>query len=81
VAPAWCGNCRQYKPTLTRFADKYPAITVALVDFDAFPLLAGAHKVTAVPTAFVYVGGARKRKKLEGKVTLSELEAFVQSVI
>lgn len=54
----WCGPCRMVAPILDEIAEEYPnEITVVKVDTDKSPDIAGAFRVSAVPTMILFENG------------------------
>ncbi len=53
----WCGPCRMIAPTLEEIAAERPDITVAKVNVDELPELAGAFGIVSIPTLVVLKEG------------------------
>ncbi|MEU3281533.1 thioredoxin [Streptomyces antibioticus] len=47
---AWCGPCRMFGPVYERAAERHPDIVFGKVDTEAQPELAGAFKISSIPT-------------------------------
>ena len=54
---AWCGPCRMFAPVFEAASDKHPDITFAKVDTEAEPELAGAARITSIPTLMAFRDG------------------------
>jgi thioredoxin 1 len=55
----WCGPCRALAPTLDALAADYAGrVTVAKLDVDAHPAVAGRFGVRAIPTVLLFKDGA-----------------------
>lgn len=54
----WCGPCRMIAPVIEELATELAGkVTVAKVNVDEAPAVAGAHRVTAIPTLMIFKGG------------------------
>ena len=53
----WCGPCRMIAPILEEIAAERPDVTVAKVNVDELPELAGAFGIVSIPTLIVLKGG------------------------
>lgn len=53
----WCGPCRMLTPTLEELAREYPDITIAKLNVDDYPEIAGKHGVMSIPTLMFYKDG------------------------
>jgi thioredoxin-like negative regulator of GroEL len=70
---AWCGPCKQLKPTLDALAREY-RVAITEIDVDRDPVAAQHHDVRAMPTTLILrdgvevgrVVGARPRAFLAG---------------
>jgi thioredoxin 1 len=54
---SWCGPCRMFAPVFEAASDKHPDITFAKVDTEAEPGLAGAARITSIPTLMAFRDG------------------------
>ena len=54
---AWCGPCRAFGPVFERASDKHPDLVFAKVDTEAEPALAGAARISSIPTLMVFRDG------------------------
>jgi len=55
---AWCGPCRQFAPVYEKAASAHPDIVFGKVDTEAERALAGAAKITSIPTLMAFKNGA-----------------------
>lgn len=53
----WCGPCRMFGPVFEKVAQANPDITFAKVDTEAEQELAGALRITSIPTLMVFRDG------------------------
>ena len=53
----WCGPCRMLAPTLEEIAAERPDVTVAKINVDELPELAGAFGIVSIPTLVVLKEG------------------------
>ena len=54
---AWCGPCRQFAPVYDAAAAANPDIVFGKVDTEAEQALAGAARITSIPTLMAFKGG------------------------
>lgn len=54
---SWCGPCRQFAPTFEAAAQAHPDIVFGKIDTEAQAELAGALRITAIPTLMVFRDG------------------------
>ena len=54
---SWCGPCRMFGPVFQAASDKHPDITFGKVDTEDQPELAGAARITSIPTLMVFRDG------------------------
>jgi thioredoxin 1 len=54
---AWCGPCRRFAPVFERASDRHPDITFAKVDTEVEPALAGALRISSIPTLMAFRDG------------------------
>jgi thioredoxin 1 len=54
----WCGPCRMIAPVIDELgAELAGKVVVAKVNVDEAPSVAGAHRVTAIPTLMIFKNG------------------------
>ncbi|GGO89715.1 thioredoxin [Nocardioides phosphati] len=51
---SWCGPCRQFAPIYEAASEKHPDITFGSVNTEEQQELAGAFRVTSIPTLMVF---------------------------
>jgi thioredoxin 1 len=54
---SWCGPCRMFAPVFAAASDKHPDITFGKVDTEAERALAGAARITSIPTLMAFRDG------------------------
>jgi thioredoxin 1 len=54
---SWCGPCRMFAPVFEAASDTHPDITFAKVDTENQPELAGAARITSIPTLMAFRDG------------------------
>jgi thioredoxin 1 len=54
---AWCGPCRQFGPVFAAASEKHPDIAFGKVDTEAEQDLAGALRITSIPTIMAFREG------------------------
>ena len=54
---AWCGPCRQFAPTYEAASVAHPDIVFGKVDTEVEQALAGAARITSIPTLMAFKGG------------------------
>jgi thioredoxin 1 len=54
---SWCGPCRMFAPVFDAASDKHGDITFAKVDTEDQPALAGAARITSIPTLMAFRDG------------------------
>jgi thioredoxin 1 len=74
----WCGPCRAIAPLLDALASESGgAVTVAKVNVDEEPALAGRHEIRSIPTILVVKDG-RILERIVGAVPRATLDAAIQ---
>lgn len=51
---AWCGPCRMFAPIYEKVSEAHPDITFGKVDTEAQQGLAGAFRITSIPTLMAF---------------------------
>ena len=54
---SWCGPCRMFGPVFQAASDSHPDITFAKVDTEEQQALAGAARITSIPTLMAFRDG------------------------
>jgi len=54
---SWCGPCRMFAPIYEAASESHPDIVFASVDTEAEQELAGAARITSIPTLMAFKGG------------------------
>ena len=54
---SWCGPCRMFAPIFEQASKTYPEIVFAKVDTEAEQALAGAARITSIPTLMAFKKG------------------------
>ena len=54
---SWCGPCRMFAPVFQAASDKHPDITFGKIDTEDQPALAGAARITSIPTLMAFRDG------------------------
>lgn len=77
----WCGPCKQIAPILEQIAtEEGSRVTIAKVNVDEHPDLAGQFNVMSIPTLLLFSGGEIKTKIVGAKpkgAMLQELDPFL----
>ena len=73
----WCGPCKMLAPTIEELGGKYEGkATVAKVDVDAEPGLAGRYGVMSIPTVILFKDGV----EVDRKVGFMPLDAYTEAL-
>lgn len=56
----WCGPCRMISPVIEEIANEDSSISVAKLNVDDYPELAGKHGVMSIPTLLFFKDGELK---------------------
>lgn len=76
---AWCPPCRRLAPTVDAIAAEYAGrLTVAKVDVDESPEVAGRYGIQSIPTLILFKGGRVVDRRL-GALPLDDLRRFVDA--
>ncbi|MFT4082037.1 MAG: thioredoxin [Nocardioides sp.] len=54
---SWCGPCRQFSPVYEQASAEHPEIVFGKVDTEAEQQLAGAARITSIPTLMAFKKG------------------------
>jgi thioredoxin 1 len=76
---SWCGPCRMFAPVFKAASDKYPDITFGKVDTEDQPALAGAARITSIPTLMAFRDGMLVFSQ-PGALPAAALEQVIQAV-
>jgi thioredoxin 1 len=76
---SWCGPCRMFAPVFDAASDKHGDITFAKVDTEDQPALAGAARITSIPTLMAFRDGILVFSQ-PGALPAAALEQLVQAV-
>lgn len=75
----WCGPCRMFAPVFEAASDKHPDVTFAKVDTEDQPALAGAARITSIPTLMAFRDGILVFSQ-PGALPATALEQVIQAV-
>lgn len=57
---SWCGPCRMVAPVIDQLADEYEGkLTIAKVNVDENPELAGRYDIMSIPSVFLFNNGGK----------------------
>ena len=76
---AWCGPCRMFAPVFQAASDKHPDITFGKVDTQDQPALAGAARITSIPTLMAFRDGILVFSQ-PGALPAAALEQVIRAV-
>jgi thioredoxin 1 len=76
---SWCGPCRMFAPVFQAASDKHPDIMFGKVDTQDQPALAGAARITSIPTLMAFRDGILVFSK-PGALPAAALEHVIQAV-
>ncbi len=76
---SWCGPCRMFAPVFQAASDKHPDITFGKVDTEDQPALAGAARITSIPTLMAFRDGILVFSQ-PGALPAAALEQVIQAV-
>jgi thioredoxin len=76
---SWCGPCRMFAPVFQAASDKYPDTTFGKVDTQDQPALAGAARITSIPTLMAFRDGILVFSQ-PGALPAASLEKVIQAV-
>jgi len=76
---SWCGPCRMFAPVFQAASGKHPDITFGKVDTEDQPALAGAARITSIPTLMAFRDGILVFSQ-PGALPAAALEQVIQAV-
>jgi thioredoxin len=76
---SWCGPCRMFAPVFQTASDKHPDITFGKIDTEDQPALAGAARITSIPTLMAFRDGILVFSQ-PGALPATALEQVIQAV-
>jgi thioredoxin 1 len=76
---SWCGPCRMFAPVFQAASIKHPDITFGKVDTEDQPALAGAARITSIPTLMAFRDGILVFSQA-GALPAASLEKVIQAV-
>ncbi len=76
---SWCGPCRMFAPVFQAASGKHPDITFGKVDTEDQPALAGAARITSIPTLMAFRDGILVFSQ-PGALPAAALEKVIQAV-
>ena len=76
---SWCGPCRMFAPIFQAASDQHPDITFGKVDTEDQGTLAGAARITSIPTLMAFRDGILVFSQ-PGALPAAALEQVIQAV-
>jgi thioredoxin 1 len=76
---SWCGPCRMFAPVFEAASEAHPEITFAKVDTEAEQELAGAARITSIPTLMAFRDGILVFSQ-PGALPAPSLEQLIEQV-
>jgi thioredoxin 1 len=76
---SWCGPCRMFAPIFDAASDTHEDITFGKVDTEDQPALAGAARITSIPTLMAFRDGILVFSQ-PGALPAAALEQVIQAV-
>jgi len=76
---SWCGPCRMFAPVFQAASGKHPDITFGKVDTEGQPALAGAARITSIPTLMAFRDGILVFSQ-SGALPAASLEKVIQAI-
>ena len=76
---SWCGPCRMFAPIFDTASDTHEDITFGKVDTEDQPSLAGAARITSIPTLMAFRDGILVFSQ-PGALPAAALEQVIQAV-
>lgn len=76
---SWCGPCLRFGPVYEKVSAEHPDAVFAKLDTEAYPQLAGALQIQAIPTLMAFRGGVLVYREA-GAMNASGLKQLVGAV-
>ncbi len=77
----WCGPCKMISPALEEIADELQGkVTIAKLNVDENPGVAGAYGIRSIPTLMLFKGGKNTSTKV-GAAPKGELKRWISEAI
>jgi len=76
---SWCGPCRMFAPVFQEASEKHPDITFGKIDTEDQQGLAGAARITSIPTLMAFRDGILVFSQ-PGALPATALEQVIQAV-
>jgi thioredoxin 1 len=76
---SWCGPCRMFAPVFQEASEKHPDITFGKIDTEDQQRLAGAARITSIPTLMAFRDGILVFSQ-PGALPATALEQVIQAV-
>ena len=76
---SWCGPCRMFAPVFQAASRQHPDLTFGKVDTEDQPALAGAARITSIPTLMAFRDGILVFSQ-PGALPAATLERVIQAV-
>jgi thioredoxin 1 len=76
---SWCGPCRMFAPVFQAASETHPDVTFGKVDTEDQPALAGAARITSIPTLMAFRDGILVFAQ-PGALPPAALEKVIQAV-
>ena len=76
---SWCGPCRRFTPVFQAASGQHPDVTFGKVDTEDQPGLAGAARITSIPTLMAFRDGILVFSQ-PGALPAAALEQVIEAV-
>jgi len=76
---SWCGPCRMFAPVFQEASEKHPDVTFGKIDTEDQQGLAGAARITSIPTLMAFRDGILVFSQ-PGALPATALEQVIQAV-
>jgi thioredoxin 1 len=77
---SWCGPCRMFAPVFSAASEQHPDITFGKVDTEDQQALAGAARITSIPTLMAFRDGILVFSQ-PGALPAAALEQVIKAVL